>query len=370
MKAFECTCGQPLFFHNTRCLACGAEVVYDCEYRLLGPAAIGDDGTLTIANDDRVPPPRFRFCEHRTLAAQCNWLVGIGSVETACLSCRLTRTIPDLSRPKNLQRVGAVEAAKRRVIYGLLSFGIPIVSRSEDPEGGLAFDFLESTPDEHVMTGHNHGIVTLNVEEADNDFREKHRESLKEPYRTLIGHLRHELGHYYWDRLIDGTEWLPKFRALFGDERADYDEALANYYHHGPPANWTTRFISAYAASHPWEDWAETWAHSLHLASTLQTVGSYGLDISHVRLPITPYGPDVLYDPEPAEDGAAFLGWVNAWLVLTAVLNETSRSMGQPDLYPFVLNRSVVTKLHFVHCVVREQELGRIMAPPATLAVA
>ncbi|HVE50107.1 MAG TPA: putative zinc-binding metallopeptidase [Casimicrobiaceae bacterium] len=371
MNAFECTCGQPLFFHNTRCLNCGRDVAYDPDERRLGALVAGDYGTYTFDSDDRSPPRSFRLCGYRDLAAKCNWLIASESPHTACLACRLTRIVPDLSRTGNYARVGEIETAKRRVLLGLMSFGLPVVPRSDDEQYGLAFDFLESLPDSSpIMTGHSNGVITINVAEADSDYREKHRNALHEPYRTLIGHLRHELGHYYWDRLIEGTEWLPKFRALFGDERADYPAALETHYANGPAPNWPDHFVSSYASSHPWEDWAESFAHYLHLRSTLQTVGSYNLDISHARLPITPYDRDVLYCSEPVDEGTAFLGWINAWLVLTGVLNETARSMGQPDLYPFVLNRSVVTKLHFVQCVISQLDLGRIDAPPATLAVA
>lgn len=368
MKAFECVCGQPLFFHNTRCLACGRELAYDPDRRTLGPVEANDDGTLSIVGDDRSPTPTFRFCEHRDDAAKCNWLVDAGSPYTACLSCRLTRTIPDLSRPRNAQRLGELETAKRRVLFGLMSFGLPVVPASEDPANGLVFDFLEAL-DGPVMTGHVNGLVTINVAEADADYREKHREELHEPYRTLIGHLRHELGHYYWTRLVENTHWHDGFRELFGDERADYASALQNHYANGAAPDWAERCVSPYASSHPWEDWAETFAHYLHLRATLQTIGSYNLDISKVRLPLTLYERDVLYQQEPVDEGDAFLGWINAWLVLTAILNETARSMGQPDLYPFVLNRAVVTKLHFVQCVVGELARKPVAPPPPTLAV-
>jgi hypothetical protein len=43
---------------------------------------------------------------------------------------------------------------------------------------------------------------------------------------------------------------------------------------------------------------------------------------------------------------------MNAWVELTAVMNELSRSMGQRDLYPFVLSPMAVTKMHFVHLVI------------------
>ena len=278
MKAFQCACGQPLFFHNHRCLACGAEVGFDpLEQRLGALAAVGD-GTWTCAGDARSSRSRFRFCEHRTSAAACNWLVPSWEAHRSCLSCRLTRTIPDLSRPKNLQRLADIEAAKRHVLFGFMACGLPIVPKAQDEVRGLAFDLLEplhgGAP---VTTGHAGGLVTINVAEADDDYREMHREGLKEPYRTIIGHLRHELGHYYWDLLIRDGAWLEPFRRLFGDERTNYADALARHYRNGPPPDWPDRFISSYAASHPWEDWAETWAHFHHMRATLQTVASFGL---------------------------------------------------------------------------------------------
>jgi hypothetical protein len=369
MKAFRCTCGQPLFFDNTRCLACGAEVAFDPFEQQLNALVAAGDGTWTMAGDARASPMRFRHCEHRTLAAACNWLVPAHESHTTCLSCRLTRTIPDLSRPKNAQRLAAVEAAKRRVLFGLITCGLPIVPKESDDLRGLAFDLLEPLPDAPpVMTGHAAGLVTINVAEADDDYRELHRESLKEPYRTIIGHLRHELGHYYWDLLIRGGAWLEPFRRLFGDERASYGDALQRHYRIGAPADWPDRYISSYAASHPWEDWAETWAHYQHMRSTLQTVASFGLAATSTPYRITPFETDVLFD-RAAPSAANFLEWVNAWVMLTAVLNETSRSMGQPDVYPFVLNRSVVTKMHFIQCVMDSLVIAAVAAAPETLKV-
>ena len=354
MKPFQCACGQPLFFDNSRCLACGAEVAFDPREQRLNAIVAAGDGTWTLAGDVRASPPRFRCCEHRAQAAACNWLIPAHERHAACLSCRLTRTIPDLARPRNARRLAEIEAAKRRVLFGFMSCGLPVVPRSDDDARGLAFDLLETLPGEPpAITGHARGIVTINVAEADDDYREMHRESLREPYRTLIGHLRHELGHYYWDALIRDGTWLEPFRRLFGDERADYADALARHYRDGPPPGWPDRYISSYAASHPWEDWAETWAHYHHMRATLQTVASFGLATASTPFRITPFEPDVLFDPA-ASSAASFLDWVNAWVILTAVLNETARSMGQPDIYPFVMNRAVVTKLHFVHCVVEE----------------
>ena len=370
MKAFQCTCGQPLFFHNTACLGCGSAIAYDPTSRLLGALVAREDGTWTLAADERDPKPAFRFCEHRVDAAACNWLIPTESAHAACLSCRLTRTIPDLSDPRNVVRLELIETAKRRVLFGLQTCGLPIVPTDEDQQGGMVFELLEERPGaERVMTGHADGLITINVAEADADYREKNRESFHEPYRTVIGHLRHEIGHYYWDRLIRDTDWLPRFREVFGDEQADYVQALKVYYDNGPPLDWPDRFISGYAASHPWEDWAECWAHYLHLRATLQTVESFSLDTSKTPFRITPFEDDVLYDRN-APSALAFLSWINAWVKLTTVLNETARSMGQPDVYPFVMNRAVVTKLHFVQCVVETRGKGGIVPPTERLATA
>ena len=370
MLAFHCTCGQPIFFHNLRCLGCGAEIGYDPRGLKLGPIETAVGGVWSFRDDERRPVPHFRTCVHRDAPSACNWLLPADDGGALCTSCRTTRTIPNLERPKNAVRFREIEDAKRRVLFNIQAVELPIVPRTADPEHGLAFDFLESLEGAPaVMTGHASGVVTINVAEADDDYRERNRDALKEPYRTLVGHLRHELGHYYWDVLVWNTPWLEPFRALFGDERADYGQALQHHYSSGPPPDWRSRFISNYAASHPWEDWAESWAHYLHLRSTLETVASYQLDVSGVDLKITPFGPETLYRREPEAAGLAFLGWVNAWVVLTTVLNETARSMGQPDIYPFVLSAPVVRKLHFVHCVVRGERIDETPHPPEHLQV-
>jgi hypothetical protein len=370
MKAFHCTCRQPLFFDNTRCLRCGSEVAYDPTSRRLTPLKPAKQKDLwLLARDTRKPKPQFRFCANRTEPAACNWLVPARDEETLCLSCRLTRTIPILARPKNPERLRDLEAAKRRVLFVLQELDLPLVPKSADPERGLAFDFLESLPDEpRVLTGHAKGLITLNVAEADDDYRERHRDNLREPYRTVVGHLRHELAHYYWDLLIGDTDWIEPFRTLFGDERTNYASALESHYAEGPVPDWRAKFISAYAASHPWEDWAESWAHYLHLRSTLETVQTYGLNTAKVPLRIEPFALETLGDINDSEDAAAFLRWVNAWVVLTTVLNEVSRSMGQPDLYPFVLNGPAVAKLYFVHRIIQRRGGKETVPPPPTLA--
>ncbi len=367
MLSYSCDCGQPVFFDNLRCLGCGADLGFDPAQRRLGPLQGDGRGTWSFRGE---LSRGFRLCAQRGAAAACNWLLPAHETSPSCVACRMTRTVPDLWRPRNAQRLRGLEAAKRHVLFDLQGIGVVAIALADDPERGLAFDFLESLEGEPpVVTGHEHGVVTLNVAEADDDYRERHRESLSEPYRTLIGHLRHEIGHYYWNRLVLAGPWLRPFRALFGDERADYAEALQRHYAVGPQPDWRQRFISSYAASHPWEDWAESWAHYLHLRSTLETVASYRLDTTAVPLKITPFGPESLHGYAPPDAAASFLAWINAWVVLTTVLNETARSMGQPDIYPFVLNAPTVTKLHFVHRVVTGDNPDATPPPPCTLKV-
>jgi hypothetical protein len=210
---------------------------------------------------------------------------------------------------------------------------------------GLAFRFLESTETEPVMTGHDHGVITLNIAEADGSFRENMREKLGEAYRTVLGHLRHEIGHYYWDKLVEPSpERLARFREVFGDERASYEAAIQRHYDEGPPPNWQASYISAYASMHPWEDWAETWAHYLHMTDTLETARTYGLAVS---------APGVTGDRErvhvAAVDPSEFDDLTNSWYALTFALNGLSRSMGLPDLYPFAVSDAARAKIGFVH---------------------
>jgi hypothetical protein len=310
---------------------------------------------------------RYRRCANLMTAASCNWMVPApregdepsfntdGLAPGYCLACSVNRTIPDLSVESNGELWRKLEHAKRRLISQLLALGLPVVSRHADAAHGLAFDFLSNMPGSpHVMTGHEHGVITLNAEEAEDAVRERIRAEMREPYRTLLGHFRHEIGHYYWDLLVQPTPWLDEFRALFGDERSDYAAGLQRHYEQGPPPDWSNRFVSSYASMHPWEDWAETWAHYLHMADTTDTAMSFGVDATNVELASDLFDADDLWRPE--HPGAAkFLDFLNGWVLLTNVLNELSRSMGQPDYYPFVLPRTAVGKLQFIHCVITEQ---------------
>jgi hypothetical protein len=312
----------------------------------------------------------YRRCANLMTAAACSWMVPAardgeappmdvhGLAPGYCLACSVTRTIPDLSQEVNGVFWGKLEQAKRRLISQLLALGLPVVSRHADPVHGLAFDFLSNMPGApHVMTGHDDGVITLNAEEAEDAVRERIRAEMREPYRTLLGHFRHEIGHYYWDLLVLPTPWIDDFRALFGDDRADYAAALQTHYEQGPPPDWADRYVSSYASTHPWEDWAETWAHYLHMADTADTAMSFGVDATNVELTSDLFTLDDLWQPEHPDAGK-FLDFINGWVLLTNVLNELSRSMGQPDYYPFVLPRAAVGKLQFIHRVITEQRPG------------
>jgi hypothetical protein len=358
-RAYRCRCGRPVFFRNSACLACGTPLGYDSGLARIVPLDPGPvpGSWRSAAPDASADAPLVLRCANYDSPVGCNWLVpfeadGRPPAQRLCVACRLNRTIPDLSWPENVEHWRRIEVAKRRLVSQLILLGLPVASRFEDPERGLVFDFLRSPPEgPRVMTGHDAGLITLDIDEADDTHRETLRSRMHEPYRTLLGHLRHEVGHYYWMRLVDGTPLVDDFRALFGDERVDYAEALQRHYRDGAPPDWALRHVSAYAASHPWEDWAETWAHYLHMVDVVDTALSFDIDPRQAGIEAEPFGAQALWRAG-APDSQPFLDFVNAWAGLTAALNELSRSMGQPDFYPFVLPAAAVAKLQFIHCTV------------------
>jgi hypothetical protein len=317
--------------------------------------ANGGDCWRALASGDEP----FRFCANAAYDA-CNWLVPQENPDAFCRACRLNRTLPDLRMPENVVLWRRLERAKRRLVYGLLRLGLPVVSKSDDLERGLAFDFVDnsgmrSQEEPLATTGHLRGLITVDIAEADDAARERHRKSMAEPYRTVLGHFRHESGHYYWDRLVRENVWHETFRTMFGDEQRDYAAALQAHYADGPQSDWQERYVSAYAGAHPWEDFAETGAHYLHIVDTLETAGAFGL---HVR-PSAGRHPrhemSVDFDPYHQSD---FDTLVAAWLPLTYAVNSLNHSMGQPDLYPFVLAPTVLGKLRFVHGLVHRDGDG------------
>jgi hypothetical protein len=356
MKVFHCDhCQQLVFFENTVCVSCGQTLAYlpDLE----------DMGSLDPVGEGRWRSPLaraegrlYRLCDNYTRHNVCNWVIPDGDPHSLCSSCRLTRVIPDLGRPGNKEAWCKLETAKRRLVYTLLELVCPIANKVDDSEHGLAYEFLADSDNggaSPVLTGHADGVITLNVAEADDVERERRRLNLHEPYRTLLGHFRHEVGHYYWDRLVKDSVLLERFRERFGDERGDYAQALQRHYEQGPPADWQQRFVTAYASSHPWEDWAETWAHYLHMTDTLQTAAACGLSLRPRRL-----DEPTLKSPPPAPGSARFAEFervIESWFPLTYVLNNLNRGMGLPDGYPFVLSNAAIDKLRFVHETVQEQ---------------
>ncbi len=350
MNLFECrNCAQLLFFENTWCGQCGHALGYIFDQaRLVTLEQTNDQSWMILAEGGR----SWRYCVNYVHIG-CNWLLPEDSGDAFCTACTLNQTIPNLDNPDNLQRWRELEQAKRRLLYSLQRLGLPLHSKQLDPVRGLAFEFLEDAPpgiaDDKVFTGHDNGLITINIIEADDAEREYQRKNMDEAYRTLLGHFRHEIGHYYWDILIANSNWLEAFRALFGDERIDYARALEQHYASGNTGDWQDRYVSAYAASHPWEDWAETWAHYLHMLDALETAYSYGLRMQprtgSGSLPAT----DVDIDPYRI---AGFDELIDRWLPLTVAINSLNRSMGHRDFYPFILPLTTLEKQAFVHQVV------------------
>lgn len=348
MKTFHCDkCGQLVFFENVRCENCGSILGYLPEHQ--GIYAFEDNGNGMLHSPNPYLGDRlYKKCINYAREDVCNWMLEADAPSDLCASCQLTRVIPALSSEKNRLYWKRLEAAKRRLLYTLWALKLQPTPKLNDTDAGLAFEFLEDTPEQHVTTGHANGVITVNIAEADPSFREKTREEMGEPYRTLLGHFRHESGHFYFDRLIVNSDRLEPFRTLFGDERQDYGVCLQAHYDNGPPANWSQRFVSAYASMHPWEDWAETWAHYLHMVETLDTAHSCGMTLK----PTKPGEPELVIEQEP-ERSDDFDDILDDWFSLAYVLNSLNRSIGMPDPYPFTLSTPVIDKLRFIHDVVR-----------------
>jgi hypothetical protein len=353
MKLFSCqSCGQLLYFENIRCEKCGHRLGYVPSVMML--SALEQQGDTWRALAD--PATQVRFCEN-TQHDACNWLVEADSDLPFCAACRYNRIIPDLANPTGKRRWQKIEAAKHHLFYSLLRLRLPLKDRTEEPKRGLAFDFLADPPKAAlVMTGHDNGLITIALAEADDTERERRRSALHEPYRSLLGHFRHEVGHYVWDLLIRDTDRLEACRTLFGDDRKDYGKALKQHYAHGPPADWQGHYVSAYASSHPWEDWAETWAHYLHIVDTLEMAWSFGLRVRPRAGSDDTLNASANFDPYAKASMEAI---IDAWLPLTFAMNSLNRAMGHTDLYPFMLSRMVIEKLTFVH-----QTVHRVKAKP------
>jgi hypothetical protein len=347
-----------VFFENIRCLSCGHALAYLPDRNLMGAIEQSGESSWRFEGPGG-EEQAYRLCANYDAQNVCNWAVPQSDDQPLCRSCRLTHVIPDLSQPGNATAWYRLEVAKRRLVYTLLGLKLPVPAKQEPNDAGLEFQFLQDSPTgdgQRVLTGHDNGLITINIAEADDVQREQQRRMQNEPYRTVLGHFRHEIGHYYWDRLIKDGVRLEHFRELFGDERADYQQALQHHYENGPPASWEQDFISAYATCHPWEDWAESWAHFMHMTDTLETASAVGLSLRPKRQDepamATPSNP---LSPRKHD----FEQMIDNWLPLTYVLNNLSRGLGQPDSYPFVLSQKVIAKLWFVHDTIYAARSGQ-----------
>ncbi|WP_418319003.1 zinc-binding metallopeptidase family protein [Piscinibacter sakaiensis] len=370
MTPFSCSsCGQTVFFENSVCGACQSALGY-----------VPSEGRMQAfdasesANSERSGEPlaegwlrkgggggRLRPCTNRVQHDICNWMLDAGDDHDFCISCRLTEVIPSLDNPINLRHWAAIETAKRRLVYTLMKIGLtPKPKTGPDDKKGLAFHLLESLPGEApVVTGHDDGLITLNIAEADDVQREAARVSLREPVRTLLGHLRHEVSHYLQQRYVTGCEGEAHCREIFGDERADYQAALQTHYSNGPPADWSSRFVSEYASCHPWEDWAETCAHYLLVIDAVETASSWGLRLNgHTSTEPADGAPP---QNVPLEELV-----LEHWLPVAQFLNAMNRSLGLPDGYPYLLPPRVLEKMSTVQTLLAQAAAGSKPAPEQT----
>ncbi|MGC2656042.1 MAG: putative zinc-binding metallopeptidase [Mycobacterium sp.] len=337
MRDFICpNCGQRLAFENSVCLSCNSRLGFSLEQMAF--FVIADEDT---EQSGVVPASQYQLCANLHLA-ECNWLVPVQPVRQLCQSCVLTRTRPNDADTKALAAFAAAERAKRRLIAELHELKLPIVDRNQDPDYGLAFDLLSSEY-EKVFTGHANGVITLDLAEGDDVHREQLRIEMDEPYRTLLGHFRHEIGHYYYYRLVGPSpEYVQEFTELFGDPDEDYQAALDRHYSEGAPQDWKKDFVSSYATMHAAEDWAETFAHYLHIRDTLDTSAAFS------------FAPAAATYERRALGRSGFDAIVEMWLPLAWALNMVNRSMGKDDLYPFVLTAAVLKKMRFIYTVIDE----------------
>jgi hypothetical protein len=381
MKTFRCgVCDQVLYFEGTQCVNCGSKLCFLPDSLKLSaveelPAVAGQRAYLKPLGKSANENARYTYCRNHE-SGGCNWGVPVDpSVSSAngtaadgtlpaldyCEACALNELVPDLSDEVNVESWKTLEAAKRRLLYSLRRLGLRYAPKASNPDDGLAFKFMKDgpTPDAKVLTGHADGVITINISEADPSWRERMRIRLGEAYRTVLGHFRHESGHYYWDRLVKDSAQLDEFRKLFGDERADYSAALSAHYSEASAGTRKAGFISSYAEMHPWEDWAETWAHYLHMVDTLETAHEYGLVITaNVGAPV-----DLGYKI----DITNFDELMRLWMPVTLALNSLNRSMGHLDPYPFTIDQGIVAKLTFVHRIVTDaskQESRKLPAKP------
>jgi hypothetical protein len=339
VRAFRCpNCGQAAAFEVQQCPTCGETVGYHYPSRQM---VCAPSQTVTVNGHGWV---RCAYWERG-----CNWLTAGDAESGRCYADSFVREGPAPDDTEAMAELDSTLKALRRLIFELMDLGLPIHQYYADPHG-LAFDLLSSkTLGRPVVTGHDNGVITIDLAESLELYRERLRIKLREPYRTMLGHFRHEVGHYYEMLLVQNTPLIDDARAMFGDDRQDYQAALQRHYQGDAPANWQHDFISEYATAHPWEDFAETWAHYLHITGTLATIADSGLVVEADRVKW-----DLSYNVDARESYAdgTIEDIMADWLVLSGVLNRVNNAMGRDDLYPFTIFPHVVTKLGFIHRVV------------------
>lgn len=399
MKLFKCSCEDKpvLYFENVQCRSCGRVTGFSPEVMELKPfTQVEVDETETpqagraIWEDDA--GEHFVQCANWRNHQVCNWMLPLtpddsladqvsfdSDPEGLCPACRLNDIIPDLSDPVNQPLWHGLEKAKRRCIFTLMELGMPIYGIGQGQGQGqdqvasslpaLSFRFMSDKQtnsnslqpvedEEPVFTGHADGVITINLAEADDIARTQARVAMQERYRTLLGHFRHETGHYYWDvfSTLD-PEFVDTFREVFGDESASYQDALDRHYEQGPPVGWQDEFVSAYATMHPWEDWAETWAHYLHIIDTLETQQSFSRNSEILSDSVRDVSLPSAVGFRGDLGNSDFDLVMDLWIEVSVLLNSLNRSMGLPDPYPFVLHTPIQEKLRYVHDAI--QSLSR-----------
>lgn len=345
MKQFACTsCGNKTYLTNVSCVQCGHSLGFDANTLSIVAIEQEDAGAGLFRQIGRNDGARFFYCAN-SVHDTCNWLIPETEAAGFCVACQLNDTIPDLAGPGNLQSWRELEHAKKRLIYSLLRFGLPLDATHLGKER-LKFRFVSDK-----LTGHLDGMITVNIAETDSVERERQRQNFDELYRTLLGHLRHESGHYYWTVLVEGTPQLDDYRALFGDENQDYAKALERHHANGPREGWQLNHVSAYASTHPWEDWAESWAHYVHMVDAVETAEMEGIEPRIANLNSDPVRAN---DPYDVYREGTFEELKERWVPLTIALNRLSRSLGRNDFYPFVTPTAAYEKIAFVHRLIRQ----------------
>lgn len=353
MRLFACdSCGQTVHFDNRSCVSCGHRLAFVPERLAMFALEEGADGALHLVNEPQAAP--VLLCANAGLDI-CNWTIPAEGSEGFCVACRHNRLVPNTDTQEGVERWRRIGQAQRHLFYSLLTLNLPHPTRAEDPAGGLVFDFLEDQVDASgntvaAMTLHDEGLIAIRAAEADDAVRVAARENMDEPYRTMLGHFRHEVGHFIWNKLVRDAGRLEECRAVFGDERLDYGEALQRHYENGPPPGWQQSYISSYATTHPWEDFAESFAHYLHIADTLETAHAFGIAIDpggHGDMAV-----EVDFDPYHAASAEQL---VAAWIPLSVAINSIQRSLGEGDIYPFVLTPAVTAKLEYIHRLLQGQ---------------